>query len=79
MSLLLKKLLGMLNNIGAVNPSNALTLVEISNRIKMDMKELGQKLEELVKAGYVGKVRDLEEDKYYLTPTGILVALSAYS
>lgn len=73
------ELLIALNNIGATHPSRALSLKEIADRLRMNIEELEEKLNELLKIGYIGKIKIDEKEKFFLTPVGILVALSVYS
>lgn len=74
-----KVIIEILNNVGAISSNGALSIEEISRETKIDVKSLKEALEELRNMGYIESIIKEGRRKYFLTPTGILVALSSYS
>jgi len=68
-----------LNNVGAISENRALTIEEISKETSISTEDLKEVLKELKSMGYVKSTIRRGRQKYFLTPTGILVALSSYS
>ena len=68
-----------LNNIGAINENRALTLEEISRETSINTKDLIDILKELRSKGYIKSTVRGGQQRYFLSPIGILVALSSYS
>jgi len=74
-----KMVIEILNNVGAISKNRALSIEEISRETKVDVESLRKTLEELRDMGYVEFITRDKRRRYFLTPTGILVALSSYS
>jgi len=74
-----KIVIEILNNVGAISKNRALSIEEISRKTKIDAERLKETLEQLKSMGYVNSISRKGQERYFLTPTGILVALSSYS
>mgnify|MGYP000017522514 CR=1 FL=1 len=74
-----KMVIEILNNVGAISKNRALSIEEISRETKVNVESLRKALEELRDMGYVEFITRDRQRRYFLTPTGILVALSSYS
>lgn len=73
------RLLIMLHNIGATESSKALTIQQISEWTRMDISELQEHLQELIRLGYAHSFRSGDVDRFHLSIDGIRKVLSLYS
>ncbi len=73
------RLLIMLHNIGATESSKALTIQQISEWTRMDISELQEHLQKLIRLGYAQSFSSDDADRFHLTIDGIRKVLSLYS
>jgi len=76
---MVKSLLSSLLTLGAVDQFKALTIIELSERIGMDVRHVDSSIRILINSGYVASICSEGNIKFYLTPNGILAASSLYS
>lgn len=72
-------LLCVMHNLGATAAEKALSLAEISERVRMEPSAMRLHLSRLVGSGYILSTRVEETERFHLTANGILKVLTMYS
>ncbi|MEM2026612.1 MAG: winged helix DNA-binding protein [Candidatus Bathyarchaeia archaeon] len=72
-------LLCILHNIGATEPSRALTIEEIARWTAMDQSKAEQSLNKLMESKYIEVMEVMGARKYFVSIDGIRKVLSMYS
>ena len=68
-------ILSLLNSLGAVNPSRAISLNELAKLLGLPVDKLQNSVEELSRNGYVNKV----DSKIYINNKGIMLFIGIIS
>lgn len=68
-----------LNNFGAISEDRSLTFSQIQSIVKLNPLKLKEYLNLLERRGYIRRIISGGIEKYYLTPLGIITALSIFS